>query len=273
MVPDLKDMLTDRLMILRILNKRRESKNPIPRVDESERVYAIGDVHGRHDLLLALFKRIYDDAMAMADHRTVRVVLLGDYVDRGDDSAKVLDALERSDTDESSSLICLRGNHEEAMLDFLNDPVRGRAWLDYGAAQTMASYGVTFPAGTDDKDLLIKARDALADAMGPQLGFLKSLRTHFQSGDVLFTHAGINPEDAETLVDTHAMLWGNSACMTPNPVPGLRLVHGHYDDMDPQIMPGRVCIDTGAYYSGVLTALRLDDGQEILTASAKDLVY
>lgn len=272
MVSSALGMVMRQRMILRILNKRRAPKAPVPQVAEDERIYAIGDVHGRHDLLLKLFSRIHEDAVSRTDERTVRVILLGDYVDRGDDSAQVLEALRKIDSDEPSNLMCLMGNHEAALLSFVKDPVKGRAWLEYGAAQTLASYGVTFPGGTDDPDALTNTRDALVEALGPHLQFMQSMPTFYRSGAVLFVHAGVNPEDAESLRDTQAMLWGHPGFLTPAPVPGLRVVHGHYDDIEPQVFPGRVCIDTGAYYSGVLTALRLDEGEALVTANAMDTV-
>lgn len=253
-------------MILRFLNKLSAPKEPERRVADGERIYAIGDIHGRHDLLQSMFARIHTDATDLADGRTVRVVLLGDYIDRGDDSAKVIETLRQIDSEDPSGLICLMGNHEAALLSFVKDPIAGRVWFEYGAAQTLASYGVTFPGSTDDPDILVKTRDALVEAMGPHLQFIESMRTYFKSGDVLFVHAGLNPEDADALNDTKAMLWGHPEFQKPTPVPGLRVVHGHYDDFEAQVFPGRICVDTGAYYSGVLTAVRLDEGECLLTS-------
>ena len=96
--------------------------------------------------------------------------------------------------------------------------------------------------------------------------------THYRSGDVLFTHAGVNPTAEDPTEDKNAHLWGHRDFQTPAPVPGLCVVHGHYDVSSPSIHPGRINIDTGAYYSGTLTAIRMDDNIELISATADDVV-
>lgn len=239
-----------------------------PRVDEGARVYAVGDVHGRHDLLIAMLARIVEDFEGRRDGRRCEIVFLGDYVDRGDNARQVIDSLIRLTGGGIKGLVALRGNHEAALLDFVRDPLRGRAWLDYGARQTIADYGIALPPRTPTDDDLLDLGDALERAMGPHLDFLKSLPFHARSGDVIFTHAGLAPGDAETLGNLRAMLWGHASSDTDWPAPGRLVVHGHYDDAAPVDRPGRICVDTGAYYSGTLTAVRLDEGVNFLTVRA-----
>lgn len=245
-----------------------EATPSLPGVAGDERVYAIGDIHGRLDLLLRLLDRIEGDASRFDDGRRPRLVFLGDYIDRGDASRGVLDALISLGRSGTPDIVFLRGNHEEALLAFLRDPVAGRRWLEFGAAQTLSSYGLPAPPLHPDETWLAGIRDRLLGVMGAQVGFLEGLRAFHASGQVLFTHAGVNPEPGLHLFDRESMLWGNAACVVDDPVPGLRIVHGHLDARDAVVTRGRICVDTGAYYSGRLTAVRLDQGTGLISVSA-----
>jgi serine/threonine protein phosphatase 1 len=237
-----------------------------PRVAANELIYAIGDVHGRRDLLLRLLDLIGRDGWCRKDGRVVRLIFLGDYIDRGDDSAAVLDLLSELAATGLAGIEFLLGNHEAALLDFLRDPERGNAWLAYGGRQTLASYGVRPPGERAEPEALVAARDHLAAVLGRHLAFLKGLKFFARSGDVVFSHAGVNPGDVMLGEDRKALLWGHPACRGPEPLPGLRLVHGHFDAPEPVVHRGRICVDTGAFYSGRLTAVRLDAGEAFLTA-------
>lgn len=240
-----------------------------PRVSPASRVYAIGDLHGRQDLLLAAMEEIIADATQCNDERKVRLIFLGDYIDRGDDSAKVLETLLSLYRTAGEDLVLLRGNHEDALLEFLASPVTGRAWLDYGAHQTLASYRIAQPSRTPSNEDLIKLRDALVTAMGPHVEFLRQMPCVAHDGDAIFVHASIDPQDAETLENTRAMLWGHPAGLTDQPVAGKIVVHGHFDDTEVVNRPGRVCVDTGAYYSGRLSVARLDEEVSFLTVESR----
>lgn len=243
----------------------RGSAHRPPCVARGERIYAVGDIHGRFDLMIALLDRIHSDAGGHGDGRRTRIVFLGDYIDRGDDSRSVLDTVIELSRANSPDLVFLRGNHEDALMSFLEDPVAGRAWLGYGAKQTFASYGLPpVSSRLADPQQLHDLRDRLAAAMGPQVDILEAMPTHFVSGNVLFTHAGANPR--RPLDDTRAMVWGHPDFPPEGLVQGLRVVHGHYDDIEPVSDAGRICVDTGAYYTGRLTAVRLDRDEAFLTA-------
>jgi len=239
----------------------------IPRVAPTERVYAIGDIHGRYDLLVSLLEKIEEDSATFRDERTVRIVFLGDYVDRGDDSRQVLELLSKLAASGSPDFIFLTGNHEAALLAFLADPIEGRAWLNFGGRQTLASYGVRLPPRGVKRSDLQSAGDDFGRALGRHRDFLLSLSLLDRSGDVLFTHAGLNPSKADDpRSDPHAILWGCKEFLREDPVPGARIVHGHFDAPTPLSATGRICVDTGAYYSGRLTAVRLDAGEHFLVA-------
>ncbi len=154
------------------------------------------------------------------------------------------------------------------MIDFLADPVRGRAWLDHGGRQTLASYGIRPPDAAAKEAHFLEVRDNFKEALGGHFEFLGRLQLMETSGAVLFVHAGLNPAVPDPKTDREALLWGHPACMTANPLPGRRIVHGHFEMPAPVSLPGRICIDTGAYHSGQLTAVRLDDEEGFLTTAA-----
>ncbi len=235
-----------------------------PRVSGDTRIYAVGDIHGCHDLLIAMLDLIARDGAMRADGRQTQVVFLGDYIDRGDDSRRVLDTLSRLKSEGGENLIILRGNHETALLDFLKDPVLGRRWLGFGAVQTLASYEVPKPV-TTDPEALTSLRDRLVDAMGDHVALLEGTGLAHRSQDVVFSHAGVNPGLPLDRDDPQAMLWGHPEFLSEDPVPGQLIVHGHFDGIAPVSLPGRVCVDTGAYHTGRLTAVRLDQHMDFLT--------
>lgn len=236
-----------------------------PHVAQDARIYAMGDIHGRYDLMIGLLRAIAADGKARADHRRCHIVFLGDYIDRGARSRQVIDALKRLAHGALPGVTVLRGNHEQAMLDFIDDPWTGRAWLGYGAAPTIADYGLPPPPAHPDRTTLLALRDALVAAMGEDVDFLRSLPSQVASGDVLFTHAALVPDETAGTNDLRPALWGDRSATTDWPVEGKLMVHGHYDGPEPINRPGRICVDTGAYYSGRLTAVRLDDGYAFLT--------
>jgi serine/threonine protein phosphatase 1 len=249
--------------VLGFLRRRRDGGSP-PRVAADCRIYAIGDVHGRADLLDALLAAIAADAARFADGRAARLVLLGDYVDRGEASAAVL---ARVAALRQAGAVCLRGNHEAALLAFLADP-GDAGWLAMGGLQTLASFGVR-PPNPRDRRAVAAAAAALGAALGPALAFLENdLVTFHESGDVVFVHAALAPAVPLPAQDEADMLWGNSRFLERAWQKGRLVVHGHYAAPAPVQAPGRICVDTGAFYSGRLTAVRLDEGVAFLSAGA-----
>ena len=236
-------------------------------VAQSERIYAVGDIHGRADLLARILARIDEDAAARAgDGRRTRLVFLGDYIDRGDNARAVLAQLRAIRDARGDAVRFLRGNHEAALASFLSDPVAGAQWLDFGGRQTLASYGVTL-AATSDPAALVAAQTAFRAALGADLAFLDSaLIPVMRSGDVIFAHAGVDPGVALNAQTEDALLWGSPRFLAAGGPAGLLVVHGHFDAPEPMRGPGRLGVDTGAYYSGVLTAVRLDAGIAFLSS-------
>ncbi len=253
-------MIRDTVISLRQVREARH-----PRVAPTDRVYAIGDIHGRLDLLVALMDRITEDADRFDDDRQVKLVFLGDYIDRGEDSRQVLDALTRMAGLGSPHITFLRGNHEDALRYFLYSPTEGAEWFEFGGLQTLGSFGIRPPQPRLGKRDLFRVRSELAEAIFPFEPLFDVMVNSCRSGDVVFTHAGVDPAKSIDAQSPRTLLWGHMNAQVPDPLPGLRIVHGHYDAEAPVAETGRICVDTGAYYSGRLTAVRLDDGEAFLT--------
>lgn len=234
-----------------------------PRTPPETRIYAIGDVHGRDDLLARLHRMIADDAAAHAPKRLI-AVHLGDYVDRGLQSADVIDRL-AGPVLPGFECIFLKGNHEELMLDYL-DGDDGKTWFHNGGDATAESYGVTPREddlwGEGDTDTRDALHQMLPDA---HLRFLKTLELRVQFGDYLFVHAGIDPARRLDRQLPHDLLWIRDPFLDATGDFGALVVHGHTTSRGVDFQANRIGIDTGACYSGVLTALVLqDDAQSVL---------
>lgn len=228
-----------------------------------ELVYAVGDVHGCYDLFKQLLGDIAGDAAGRARERRPVVILLGDYVDRGPESARVLDALIWLRRRQDLEIHLLKGNHEQAFLEFLDAPEAGGPWLSYGGAETLMSYGVAPPEPDADEAACRRARDALLERMpAGHLKLLLQLESMVVIGDYAFVHAGIRPGVPLEAQDETDLMWIRRGFLDhPGPFPKI-IVHGHTWLSDqPQFAGQRLGIDTGAYATGVLSAVRLEDGE------------
>lgn len=218
--------------------------------------YAIGDIHGYDDLFERMIERIRVDAEVAGEQP--RLVLLGDYVDRGPASRQVLERVGRLLAANWCDTVALMGNHEAALLRFLDEPDFGEVWREWGGAATCASYDVVMPYMANSADVWADTRDAFARAVPQeQLEMLSRLPASFAAGDYLFVHAGVDPDlplagqGAETFMYIRGrFLRAEKACDHV-------VVHGHTPSREPDNLPWRVGIDTGIYFSGVLTAVRL----------------
>ncbi|MBN9036078.1 MAG: serine/threonine protein phosphatase [Rhizobiales bacterium] len=219
------------------------------------RVYAVGDVHGRRDLIEAMHDRIGEE-IARDGVADWRIVHLGDYVDRGPDTAGVLDFLTSRIAGEPR-IVALAGNHDVALVDFLAHGDRTQMFRRFGGNDTARSYGthVDFATAATAE----AGRQALARAM-PQahLDFLSGLPRAVAFGDFFFCHAGIRPGVPLERQDPEDLIWIREPFLGH---PGLHpkvIVHGHTPHDEAELMPNRVDLDTLAYASGRLTALAVD---------------
>lgn len=231
-----------------------------PGLPEGQRVYAIGDVHGRLDLLLELMQRIQADDAARPAAET-SVVMLGDLMDRGPATAGVIEYL-RAFRPSFATFRFVMGNHEEAMLasldDRTGDPHR-TGWLGFGGTETLISYGMP-------ERLLALPGPALVAALHhyiprAHLEFLRDFEDHVSIGDYLFVHAGIRPGIPLSGQKAADFRWIRGDFLDDRRSHGIMVVHGHTISPAPQILANRIGIDTGAYRTGVLTALGLEAEQ------------
>jgi serine/threonine protein phosphatase 1 len=222
-------------------------------------IYAIGDVHGRHDLLARLLDRIIKDAQT--NEVTPKIVFMGDYIDRGEHTRETLDLLIETAARTDIETVFLMGNHEQMLLQFLRDPASGSRWLEYGGLQTLMSYGVAGTASLRGEGEAARIQQALAEALGPHLDFIEGLLISHHAGNLFFAHAGADPALPTDEQDVHTLLFGSRGFRTTDRNDGVWVVYGHYIVEQATAERGRISVDTGAYYSGRLTAARIADGE------------
>ncbi len=235
----------------------------MPSTDSGERIYAIGDIHGRFDLLQQLLDKIEDHSRTLPPTRSLYVIFIGDLVDRGPQSAEVL-AMLYDLQQKTDHVIVLLGNHEEAMLQALDgdmDALRG--WLAVGGKQTLKSFGIApLRRDEDARAYLLRARGAIPREW---LAWLRGLPLSVQSGDYYFVHAGIRPGVSLNRQTRNDMLWIREDFLDDVRDHGAIVVHGHSIAPETDIRSNRICIDTGAYRTGMLSALYLEgDKREVL---------
>jgi serine/threonine protein phosphatase 1 len=225
-------------------------------VPAGRRVYAIGDVHGRADLLSEMFGRINDDLRAHPRVSSIEV-FLGDYVDRGPNSREVIDLLIERQKKHSTKF--LKGNHEDCVLRLLSDPAVFSGWKMIGGLSTVLSYGVA-PSGHHDPKTHAQIASALDEAMpDSHHRFLRSLALSFTLGDYFFAHAGVRPGISLAAQSPSDLLWIRDDFLLHEDDFGKVVVHGHTPTREPEIRANRINIDTGAYATGRLTCLALQD--------------
>jgi diadenosine tetraphosphatase ApaH/serine/threonine PP2A family protein phosphatase len=223
-------------------------------------VYAIGDIHGRADLLGSLVELIEADARGQAGIRQRTLVFLGDYVDRGPDSRGVVAEL-LAGPPEGFEARYLKGNHEALLLNFLDDARYLDHWLMNGGEATMRSYGVDTEALARSRARPETWRAAFAEAL-PQshLRFFKNLKLSVSLGDYFFVHAGVRPGVPLAVQIEEDLIWIRGPFLDHASPFGKVVVHGHTPTHLPVVRPNRIGIDTGAIFTDRLTALRLQDG-------------
>jgi serine/threonine protein phosphatase 1 len=225
---------------------------PDARGPENTLLYAIGDVHGRLDLLAEMHAQIAADIMRVrpADWR---IVHLGDYVDRGPDSKGVIEFLMRQ-TAMDGRIISLAGNHDIGFLDFLAEPQPDGLFALYGGVQTAQSYGVELDLA-DMAGFGESCRALAAAVPRSHVDFLRGLGRCATFGDFFFCHAGIRPGVALDAQDPLDLIWIRGDFHRHQELFPKVVVHGHTPVSEPEICANRVNVDTGAFASGRLTAL------------------
>jgi serine/threonine protein phosphatase 1 len=229
-----------------------------PRVAAGRRIYAVGDIHGRADLLSEVFMRIDDDLRARPTADSVQV-FLGDYIDRGPQSREVLDLLiaRRREHD----VVFLKGNHEVYAFEFLTDPTVLSEWRHFGGVNTLLSYGVT-PTRLNDPQSLHEVATAFRQSMPDSHRlFFQRLALSFTCGDFFFVHAGVRPGIPLETQSPQDLLSIRDDFLLHEEDFGKVVVHGHTPAKEPEIRPNRINIDTGAYATGRLTCLVLEGDQ------------
>ncbi len=242
------------------------------RLPGNQRVYAIGDIHGERDLATRMIERIEKDIDSSGRGLSCRIIALGDYVDRGPQSAAVIDLLAGLRADDRRSVSWLKGNHEEMLLSFLGEPETfGPGWLDFGGLATLRSYheAVGAPAvGRRFGEL----RDALVDRLPlAHLDFLHRLEISTTVGDYFFCHAGARPGVPLAQQSERDLLWIRQHPADDDPAFDKVVVHGHTPVAAPEFRRHRVNIDTGAFFTGILSCLVIEaTSQRILQVAAGD---
>jgi len=246
--------------------RKEPQRNSTPEVSPGLRVYCIGDIHGRDDLLQQLHEMIVADAEQHKGQK--RIIYLGDYIDRGPASKQVVDRLINHSV-QGFEQVFLLGNHEQALLDFLQDARRMSAWLHWGGRETLESYGIMMLPGMGPEHLELLSRQLAARLPEQHKRFYESLQSDHTEGDYYFVHAGIRPGITLKKQELGDKLWIREEFTRSTELHPAVIVHGHSITSKVELLPNRIGIDTGAFYSGVLTALVLEGpSQRLLQTNA-----
>lgn len=229
-------------------------------IEGFDTVYAIGDVHGCLETLQGLEQKIETTEQSGKGSKAA-ILYLGDLIDRGPKSAHVLDYV----TGQRDGLprLALRGNHEELFLRFLGEPQDHLDWLDFGGLETLNSYGIYKPRRYFKSARQSELR-ALLDASIPAVhkNFLSGLPHFAQSDNFLFCHAGVNPTRQINEQTAEDFMWARERFISHIGGFEVRIVHGHTPQDKATETDGRIGLDTGAYYSGILSCARVDLSQQ-----------
>lgn len=225
--------------------------------------YLIGDIHGCYDALAQLLDVLDRDTDRPG---SVEVVFLGDYVDRGEQSREVLNLLHAISSSVPEASTMLKGNHDQMLLDFLDNPVDGgRSWLSHGGLQTLASFGIGGVTELSDEKVLRDVAAKLADVLSDDLiAWLRSLSLAHRNGNLTSTHAGTDPHLPMKMQSERTMMWGHRDFRRVPREDGQWIAHGHYTTDRAYVRNGRISLDTGAFHSSVLTAGLVLPGERVI---------
>lgn len=238
------------------LRGSRADVEPEPdRLPEGTRIYAVGDIHGRADLLARMRDMIAAD-IGIARPADALIVLLGDYVDRGPNSDLVLETLSCGDF--PAPILPLIGNHEAMLLDFIHRPETGETWRRFGGVETTHSYGVDVAELRAGQNLAAVSERLRAAMPDHHLEFLRSgLHPFYSAGAYFFCHAGVRPGIPLGDQQEEDLLWIRDEFISSDADFGAVVVHGHTPSEQPMVRDNAIGIDTGAYITGRLTCLVL----------------
>jgi serine/threonine protein phosphatase 1 len=245
------------MSFFRRLSRRSAAQRPLPRGHSDARLYAVGDIHGCLDLLDSLLRLIEEDSAARPPKKTY-IVFLGDLIDRGPASAGVVERL-RTYRPEGATPVFLAGNHEEIFARVLEGEAEILAdWLKFGGAECLESYGVD-PAALKRMDPAAAVEQLRSKVPQAHIDFIESFADTFRFGDYLFVHAGIRPGIDLAEQEQFDLRWIREPFLSFDDEHGLVVVHGHTIVDQVEERANRIGLDTGAYRSGVLTALAVED--------------
>lgn len=240
---------------------------PVYRLPQGIRIYAVGDIHGKADVLRELQAHIARDAQDFEGNKVLEIYL-GDYIDRGEQSCDVLDLLLASPPS-GHERICLRGNHEQVLLDALEETQALRRWLQFGGLSTLLSYGVALPefvSGDAAEQMREQLREALPEA---HLAFLRSLPLHYECGDYYFVHAGVRPGCSLGAQSMEDKLWIRDDFLHHTKPFARFVVHGHSPNDQPELLAYRANLDISDAPKASLCALRIEGEQRELMVQVK----
>lgn len=226
-------------------------------------IFAVGDVHGRVDLLEQLLELI-DYQIGALRLKNPKLVFVGNVIDRGPSSAAVLARMRELTTEFPENLVCLLGNHEQMLLDFLDAPVaRHSRWLKDGAAATFESFGLSLGGGVVDGENAEKAAEALKQAIGEEtIAWLRERPLMVSSGTVYVVHAAADPRRPMEDQAPRILTWGHPEFLGVARSDGQWVAHGHSAFEEAHMKDSRISVDTNAWQSGALSAaMILPNGQ------------
>ena len=252
-------------MLSKLFRSRTQVASPAaPAVPDGTVVWAVGDIHGRLDLLQPLVDAMLADLHVSAATRKV-VVFLGDYIDRGPDSRGVLQLLAGLSDVAGIEWRFLKGNHEQAMLGFLEDSSAGPKWCEYGGDNALRSYGLRVPDLAHRKEAWARvAADLRHKLTARETEFLETLELSVTVGDYFFSHAGARPGVALDRQSAEDLMWIRQPFLNSGTAFERVVVHGHTPAKAVQADHRRIGIDTKAYDSGILSALQLEGHERSL---------
>jgi len=252
----------------RIWGKRKRLTVANARVPSGDRIYAIGDIHGRVDLLQRLHDKIAADAQTAAPGTRKTIIYLGDYVDRGFNSRELIDFLLDHPLP-GFAPVYLKGNHDEYFVKFLETAEEGGPWLKYGGDATVYSYGVRISEDVPPEHRFDHICERLRETV-PQrhIDFLAQLKLAWTVGDFLFVHAGVHPDRPWDKQVSQDLLWIRDEFLESDREFGKIVVHGHSVTETPDVRDNRIGIDTGACYSNVLTCLVVEADRKRFISTA-----